>query len=211
MNNLASDNLIDVLSKLDSDELAQLCTTNKEFSQHCQNERVWETLTKRKFGAQVKNYGSWYNTYQSFIRPIYTVTIYGDLIEKVPISKVFYSLDAALNFLMNDEDIMNQIQEKQVLDLKKYGYSDLFIKIVEQGGFDGLKDELNTMQLLLDCNPDDYDYTQEEIDSLESEIDKFGKEFKSILEDFFSSHHQYSFGYGEHDIAYVITETTVTA
>ena len=204
MDNLNQDNLIDILSELDYDSLSQMCTTNKEFKDACSNERIWETLTQRKFGSTIKQLDSWYNTYRSLIRPIYTLTIYGDPDhEKPATTELFYSLEPAIDALIHNKDIMSNLRYE--LDFQKYGYSDLFIDFVCYYGFDGMKDVIENW----DANPHFQECTSSELAALVPEIDRFNEEFDSIVREFFTSHLTHTFEMRDDHLSYAITKTTV--
>lgn len=124
--NLSSDNLIDILSNLDNAALSQLCSSSKEFSTLCQSERIWETLTHRKYGSHIKKSDSWQTTYSNLNRPVYVVLFAGDPeYYDGPYSGVFYTFESAANFLLGIRDF----DISELLDLKTCGYSELFFGI----------------------------------------------------------------------------------
>ena len=193
------DNLIDILDKLDHSEIAHLCSSSKEFNTLCRSERIWETLSRRKFGSRVHKLETWYVTYQNLIRPIYLVTISGDPDQITTVSDAFYSWESAIEFLMQNVDIRDGIRSE--LDLRNQGYSDLFTDFIMQYDFDDL-DNLASIDYYLEGGD------VAERDQFLRERDRFQQEYDSLISDFFTSNPTYTFEF-ENGLSYIISKTTV--
>ena len=123
VNELAMDNIIDILMKLDDQELLNLCSTNKQFSSICQDERIWEAVVKRKFGPSVQKRRSWYLTYRDLTIPIYAVAFSNRSKSKI-IQRLFYSFDSAADFLINISDLSSNI------NVTNFGYPAIFNHVI---------------------------------------------------------------------------------
>lgn len=170
--NLSADNLIDILSNLDHDALAQICTANKAFSVVCQSERLWEVLTKRKYGTGIKKLGSWYYTYQGLNRPVYTVMFSGNPEYVTSQFGVFYSFESAADSLLNNPNI-NVFSD---IDYTAFGYSAL--------ANDFILESLSNYTIPIDfehaINGTRYQFDDAEVEQLRQEVNKFNQEYKSL-------------------------------
>ena len=61
---------LEILKKLDSETLLEVCRVNKEFANLCRDEQLWRHLVEQDFGTSTKLVGneSWYANYRIFSR-----------------------------------------------------------------------------------------------------------------------------------------------
>lgn len=209
LTNLSVDNAVDILSKLDDVALSQLCQSNSQFSTICQNERIWETVTKRKYGPQIEKIGSWYVTYRNLNRPIYTVKLTGDSEYVTQTFGVFYSYESAAKFLLSNPDY----DPFDNIDFTDYGYSSLFHDFIFDFIYHYKPINNSNTTLTFENAINEYNergnvpYDTSTLKQLKEEFDRFNREYKEIAYDHLKLHPS---GDLSNDVKYSITKTTVS-
>ena len=133
--NLSNDEIKRILLYEPIENVKNYCQTDRRANYICNDDYLWEKLTKRDFGDAVGKIGRyWRETYQILSRPIYEI-IYVQRFPNNPTtieSELFYSEDRALDWLFSElsENIFMFVpyQRIQTSDL-----SDEFQKIIFDG------------------------------------------------------------------------------
>lgn len=117
-----------ITQKLDLNQLQQLCSTNSNFRQICQNEELWRQLVERDFPNK-KKFGTWFFTYQYYNRKVYLLNIVrnGETVHNL----IFSDVKDAINYIKNKHIFLMNPNQYPNLNIP-----DLFLKIEKDlGGY----------------------------------------------------------------------------
>ena len=135
-----------MLLQQDLNTIAKYCQVNKEAAKFGENDYFWKQLVQKHFNTQTKILSTWKHTYEFLNKDIYHVI--DNTNQK---NKSFTNYNNALNYAIERAMYYTpSILNSQPLDLSKFNFSDEFLDLVHELGFEDLSGNVEDDQKLMD-------------------------------------------------------------